>query len=89
MPSALAHYWSLEPGLAFLNHGSFGATPRPVLEAQRAWQTRLEAEPVRFLARDLPLLLDEARGELATFIDADAEDLAFVPNATAGFNTVL
>ncbi len=89
MPSAPAHYWSLEPGLAFLNHGSFGATPRPVLEAQRAWQTRIEAEPVRFLARDLQPLLDEARGELATFIDADAEDLAFVPNATAGFNTVL
>jgi isopenicillin-N epimerase len=89
MPSALAHYWSLDPGLAFLNHGSFGATPRLVLEAQRAWQTRLEAEPVRFLSRDLPALLDEARGELATFIDAGAEDLVFVPNATAGFNTVL
>jgi len=89
MPSALAHHWSLEPGLAFLNHGSFGATPRPVLEAQRAWQTRIEAEPVRFFSRDLSGLLDEARGELATFIDADSEDLAFVPNATTGFNTVL
>jgi isopenicillin-N epimerase len=89
MPSALAHHWSLEPGIAFLNHGSFGATPRPVLEAQRAWQTRIESEPVRFFSRDLNGLLDEARVELATFIDADADDLAFVPNATTGFNTVL
>jgi isopenicillin-N epimerase len=89
MPSALAQHWTLEPGLAYLNHGSFGATPRPVLDAQRAWQDRMEEEPVRFFSRDLEGLLDGARAELAAFIHADPDELAFVPNATAGFNTIL
>ena len=53
MPSALASHWQLDPSVTFLNHGSFGACPTAVLEAQRDWRDRLEAEPVRFLAREL------------------------------------
>ena len=45
--------WLLEPDISFLNHGSFGACPAPVLEAQRVWRERMEAEPVRFLGREL------------------------------------
>ena len=89
MASPFAARWSLEPGLDFLNHGSFGATPRVVLEAQQAWRDRMERDPVRFLARDLEGLLDAARAPLAEFLAADSSDLAFVPNATAGLNTVL
>jgi isopenicillin-N epimerase len=81
--------WTLEPGLAFLNHGSFGACPSAVLEAQSAWRERMEREPVRFFVRDLERLLDEARAALAGFLGADARDLCFVPNATAGVNAVL
>jgi isopenicillin-N epimerase len=81
--------WLLEPGLDFLNHGSFGACPRPVLAAQQAWRERMEAQPVRFLARELEGLLDEVREALAAFVGADPAGLAFVPNATTGVATVL
>jgi isopenicillin-N epimerase len=81
--------WLLDPGIVFLNHGSFGACPRPVLEAQRAWRDRIEQEPVRFLSRELWGHLDEARREVAEFLHADPEGLAFVPNATTGVSTVL
>lgn len=81
--------WLLEPGIAYLNHGSFGACPEPVLEAQRVWRDRLEREPARFLARELEGHLDEARHEVAGFLRADPEGLAFVPNATTAVSTVL
>lgn len=81
--------WRLAPDISFLNHGSFGACPDPVLEAQRAWRDRMEAEPVRFLDRELEGHLDAARAEVAAFLGADADGLAFVPNATTGVSTVL
>jgi isopenicillin-N epimerase len=81
--------WRLDPAVTFLNHGSYGACPAPVLEVQRAWRDRLEAEPVRFLTGDLDGLLDEARAGVGRFLGADPEGLAFVPNVTTGVNTIL
>ncbi|HET7472718.1 MAG TPA: aminotransferase class V-fold PLP-dependent enzyme [Candidatus Limnocylindrales bacterium] len=89
MPSELAVHWALDPDVTFLNHGSFGACPRPVLEAQRRWRDRLEAQPVQFFARDLPGALAAARGALGPFVGADPDDLAFVANATGAVNAVL
>jgi isopenicillin-N epimerase len=81
--------WALDPGLAFLNHGSFGACPRPVLEVQQRLREELERSPVRFLARELEGRLAAARAALGAFVGADPDDLAFVPNATTAVNTVL
>lgn len=89
MPSELAAQWALDPALTFLNHGSFGACPRPVLAAQQFWRDRMEAQPVQFLARDLAGLLAGARRDLGDFIGADPDDLAFVANATGAVNAVL
>lgn len=87
--SELAGRWELDPEIDYLNHGSFGACPRAVLEAQTRWRRRIEREPVLVLHRELEDHLDHAREVLARFVGARNEDLAFVPNATAGVNTVL
>jgi isopenicillin-N epimerase len=85
----LAELWPLERGLVFLNHGSFGACPTEVLRHQATLRAEMEAEPVRFLSRELDGRLDAARAALAAFIGADPDDLAFVTNATGGVNAVL
>ncbi|MDX6480707.1 MAG: isopenicillin-N epimerase [Gaiellaceae bacterium] len=76
----------LDPSVAFLNHGSFGACPRPVFERYQAYQRDLEWEPIDFLDRRLPALLGAARAELARYLNASPSDLAFVTNATTGVN---
>jgi isopenicillin-N epimerase len=86
---AVRGYWDLDPSVTFLNHGSFGATPRPVLEEQATLRAEMEAQPVRFLDRDLRPRLAEVRAELAAFLDAEEDGLAFVPNATTGVASVL
>jgi isopenicillin-N epimerase len=78
----------LDPNVTFLNHGSFGACPRAVLERYQQWQRELEIQPVLFLARRLEELLGEARAALGAYVGADPDDLVFVPNATTGVNLV-
>lgn len=81
--------WPLELTVDHLNHGSFGAVPTAVLEEQQSWRTRMEENPVRFLERELPVALEEARHEVAAFFAADQDGLVFVRNATTGVSTVL
>lgn len=88
-PNEWARFWSLDPAVTFLNHGSFGACPLPVQLEQQRLRDRLEREPVRFFDRELEPLLDDARSQLAAFVGADEAELAFVPNATTGVNAVL
>ena len=88
-PLCHPHTWLLDPAVTFLNHGSFGACARSLLEFQNDLRARLERQPVQFLVRELEPLLDHARAALAEFVGADAGDLVFVPNTTSGVNTVL
>jgi isopenicillin-N epimerase len=81
--------WLLDPAVMFLNHGSFGACPKPILERQREIRLAMDREPVEFLVRKLTPLLDESRTSLAELIGADPADLVFVHNVTAGVNSVL
>lgn len=85
-PEELRGEFLLDPDVAFLNHGSFGACPRPVFKRYQAWQRELEREPIDFLDRRLPALLDDARGALAAYVGCSGDDLAFVQNATTGVN---
>lgn len=85
----LLRRFALDPACTFLNHGSFGATPRSVLAAQDRWRARMERQPVRFMTETLPAALRHAAGELAAFLGTSGERLAFVDNATTAVNTVL
>jgi isopenicillin-N epimerase len=78
----------LRRDVTFLNHGSFGACPRPVFEVYQQWQRELEGQPVEFLGRRLAGLMREARAVLAGYLSVEADDLVFVPNATTGLNVV-
>ncbi len=84
-----AALWPLDPTVAFLNHGSYGACPTEILAYQSALRAELEAGPVRFLGRELEGRLDVARAALGAFVGADPDDLAFIGNATSGVNAVL
>ena len=89
MPSHLAKHWTFDPSRVFLNHGSFGACPDFVIKEQRMWQNLMEKEPVQFFEELMPDLLLKSRLALAEFLSCDANDLAFVSNATSGVNTIL
>jgi isopenicillin-N epimerase len=81
--------WSLDPSVTLLNHGSYGACPTAVLDAQRVWRDRLERNPVGFFLRTYFDAAAEAREALAGFLGAQADDLAFVTNASSAVNAVL
>ncbi len=82
-------YWNLDPSIYYLNHGSFGACPKRILERQNYWQTQLERQPVAFLTEALPIHLENARQNLGQFIGASASNLIILVNATTAVNTVL
>jgi isopenicillin-N epimerase len=84
----LSSLFLLRPDITFLNHGSFGACPRPVFDEYQKWQLELECQPVEFLGRRFDGLMQHAREALAQYVNCNADDLVYVPNATTGLNIV-
>lgn len=87
--SELRTLWSLNPEIAYLNHGSFGATPIDILTHQRSIQDQLEFEPVQFMLRTMPEGLWESQEALGAFIGAKPEDIVLLENATSAVNTII
>jgi len=88
MINDLRDYFLLDPDVVFLNHGSFGATPRPVFDEYQMWQRRLERQPVQFMGTDIGAYLAKARAVLGGYLNVAADDLVYVPNVTFAVNIV-
>jgi isopenicillin-N epimerase len=87
--SELSKHWILDPNITFLNHGSFGACPKLILDEQTKLRTSLESDPVTFMESTARELWAESLVRLSKFINTDPEGMTFVTNATSGVNTVL
>lgn len=79
----------LNPGITFLNHGSFGACPKPIFENYQQWQRNMEAEPIQFLTKKYYDALAVSKQMLATYINCNAEDFFFLQNPTTAINQVV
>ena len=84
----LRRQFLFDPNIVFLNHGSFGATPKPVFKEYQRWQRELESKPVEFLDRRFAERMAASRAVLAEYLGAQRDDLVYVTNATVGVNIV-
>ncbi|OGO20888.1 MAG: aminotransferase class V [Chloroflexi bacterium RBG_16_48_8] len=86
--NSLANEFLLDPEIIYLNHGSFGATPRSVFEYYQDLQRELERQPVTFLSREFQARMTFAREALAKYLCTESKDIVFVTNATTAINIV-
>lgn len=84
----LRRFFLLDPEITFLNHGSFGATPRPVFRAYQHWQRELEKQPVEFLGRRFSGLMADSRRQLGDYLGTEADSLVYTSNVTVSLNIV-
>lgn len=84
----LREAFQIDNSIHFLNHGSYGATPKVVFDDYQAWQRRLELQPVKFLGREIADLFKEVRKELGSYLRTSGNNLVLIPNATFGVNAV-
>ena len=79
----------LDHNVTYLNHGSFGACPKELLNTQFKLQKELEKEPVKHLAFDIVKNLEKSRIALSHYVNCDKDDVVYFPNPSTALNTVL
>ncbi|KAI8137722.1 pyridoxal phosphate-dependent transferase [Fennellomyces sp. T-0311] len=79
----------LEDKCVPLNHGAFGVCPRSLHPVLHSYQNKMEAQPDRFLRRDVFQLQRENRERLAEVVHCDPSELAFAVNASYGINSIV
>src|SRR3990172_6851280 len=84
----LRKYFLLDPSVTFLNHGSFGATPKPVFDEYQRWERAFENQPVEFLGRRFTGLMAESRAALGKYLGTHADNLVYTQNVTISLNIV-
>ena len=89
MKNTYKSLFMLDSKTTFLNHGSFGACPRPIFESLINWQHKLELDPVKHLAFDIYDYLENSRNALSKYIHCDKDDLVLFPNPSTALNTVI
>jgi len=87
MPT-LKNQFLLKPDIHFLNHGSFGATPKLVFREYQRWQRELERQPVEFLGRRATSLMADSRVALGKYLGTHADNLVYTQNVTIALNIV-
>ncbi|MFM1830150.1 MAG: hypothetical protein RLZZ558_490 [Planctomycetota bacterium] len=89
MPRETRAAFMVDPSLVFLNHGSFGAVPRSVRDAQAHWMERLERDPIEWIGRRIHEELARVRERVGALVGCDGSELGLVTNATEGVNAAL
>lgn len=79
----------LNDEITFLNHGSFGACPKPIFDTYQQYQLMLEKEPIQFITKTGVKLLAESKTALANYLNCDADDLIYMTNPSFGINTIV
>ena len=79
----------LDDNITYLNHGSFGACPKPIFDSLIKWQRQLENQPIQFLAEDSEKLMYNSRKSLSKFIHCNPDDIVFFQNPTTAINEVV
>ena len=79
----------LNKEITYLNHGSFGACPKPVFKKYQEWQLKLERQPVKFLTNELYQGLKESRISLANLVGCEQDEIIFFQNPTTAVTNII
>jgi len=89
MNKKIKSLFMLDSKITYLNHGSFGACPKPIFNELINWQKKLEREPVKHLVFDIYNYLEKSRDALSKYVDCNKNDVIFSPNPSTALNTVI